>query len=95
MTVCLAAICTDGNDRAVVLAADRMQTIGITEYENATTKMMPITDMATALISGDALRGSQIIRDVQAHIKKNPGPYHVARITEFVVPHTPIEVPPS
>jgi 20S proteasome alpha/beta subunit len=83
MTVCIAAICKDGDSPAVVLAADRMQTgfLGL-EYEDVVPKILPVTKSVGALLSGDGRKGGQIVNDAIATAKQpgNPTVNDVARI---------------
>jgi len=56
MTVCVPALCKDGNTPHAIVAADRMVTLGgFIEFEHATPKMMDAGTSAIAMISGDAL----------------------------------------
>src|SRR5438093_193522 len=67
MTVCISALCAgpDGAAKNVVVVSDRMVTLGrLTEFEHEVPKITNITDKVVALIAGDALRGSQLIRNV-------------------------------
>ena len=72
MTICIGALCADlqGNpSRAVIVASDRMVTLGqITEFEHEVPKINKITDKIVALIAGDALKGSRIVRDVSRQL---------------------------
>ncbi|MBI2893845.1 MAG: hypothetical protein HYY06_09855 [Deltaproteobacteria bacterium] len=63
MTVCIAAICADG--RAIVVAADRMLTMGpplSMELEQDRPKIQPVGGRHLTLVSGDAVLGSEIVR---------------------------------
>jgi hypothetical protein len=42
---------------------------GTTGFENATSKIFPVSVTTVPLVSGEARRGSQIIRDVRAQLK--------------------------
>lgn len=70
MTVCIGGICADEEDRPgrlVVVASDRMVTMGgLTEFEHEVPKIKAITDRIVAMISGDALKGSQLATAVRA-----------------------------
>jgi len=66
MTVGVGALSadTDGREtRAVVVCSDRMVTWGNTEFEHDIPKIIPITDRIAALMAGDAIRGSRIVRE--------------------------------
>jgi len=71
MTICISAICADQQPGApaLVVAADRMQTWGDDGVENATSKIFPVSVTTVALVSGEARRGSQIIRDIRGQLK--------------------------
>lgn len=70
MTVCVGAICADLTgeaDRAVVIASDRMVTMGgLIEFEHEIPKVTQITPRAVALVAGDARRGNRLVRDLSA-----------------------------
>jgi len=72
MTVCLGAVCanTEGHEaKAVVVASDRMVTLmGLTQFEHDVPKVSAITDRISALIAGDALRGSRLVRELRASL---------------------------
>src|SRR5262245_19699348 len=72
MTVCIGALCADEEaqpGRAVVLASDRMVTMGgMIEFEHEVPKIKPITDHILGLAAGDALRGARLASDVRAAI---------------------------
>ena len=65
MTVCIAALCQDEGHAHVVIAADRMVTLGgFIEFEHAVPKMTAASSVAVAMVAGDALVGTKIARDV-------------------------------
>jgi len=66
MTLCMAALCTDEDARALtVVAADRMVTYGgFIEFEHAVPKMAHQSPYAVALIAGDTLLGTRLARGV-------------------------------
>src|SRR5262245_36732003 len=72
MTVCIGALCSDQNkdpSQAVVVGADRMVTLGgHTEFEHEVPKILTVTDRVVALVSGDALKGGRLIRDIATQI---------------------------
>lgn len=71
MTVCVAAICADG--RAIVVAADRMLTMGPPlnmELEQDRPKIQPLGGRHLILVSGDAVLGSEIIRAASAALRE-------------------------
>lgn len=76
MTVCLGALCadTDGTGpRAVVVASDRMITLGgLTEFEHDVPKVAAISDKIVALMAGDAVRGSRLMRELRRGIPAGP-----------------------
>ncbi len=75
MTICLGALCRDSADGdTVVLASDRMVTwMGLTEFEHQVPKIHQISSSTWALIAGDALAGTKIVRDVARRISTTPG----------------------
>jgi 20S proteasome alpha/beta subunit len=67
MTVCISALCasTDGAAKNIAVISDRMVTLGrLTEFEHEVPKISKLTDRSVALIAGDALRGSQLVKNV-------------------------------
>ena len=66
MTVCIAALCRDGeNVPRVVIATDRMVTWGgFIEFEHTVPKMAVPSPTAVAMISGGALVGTRLAREV-------------------------------
>lgn len=65
MTVCLAALCTDGEEQVAVVAADRMVTIaGFIEFEHGVPKMAHPSEHAVVMIAGDTLVGTRLAREV-------------------------------
>jgi 20S proteasome alpha/beta subunit len=76
MTICIGALCADlaGNpSKGVIVASDRMVTLaGLTEFEHEVPKITAITDKIVALIAGDALRGSRLIREVSSGMPASP-----------------------
>ena len=66
MTVCIAALCNDGDEPRAVVAADRMVTLGgFIQFEHAVPKMAPASQYALAMIAGDALIGARIAKAVE------------------------------
>jgi len=76
MTVCIGALCSnlEGEpSEAVVVASDRMVTLGgHTEFEHDVPKITPIARTILALVSGDALRGSRLVRDLASSVPAGP-----------------------
>jgi len=72
MTICLAALCCEGQQ--VVVAADRMITAGDTEFEQDVRKVHQVTSGSVVLSAGSALRQVQLIRGVRSelHTKRSP-----------------------
>jgi len=73
MTVCIGALCQTSENGveagAVVVASDRMVTLGqMQEFEHEIPKITPLGDKSVTLIAGDALRGSQVVRDTKYNI---------------------------
>ncbi len=65
MTVCVAALCQDGEKRIAVAASDRMVTYGgFIEFEHAESKMTEVSSHALVMVSGDTLIGTRLARDV-------------------------------
>lgn len=65
MTVCLAALCRDGDRKLAVAAADRMVTYGqFIEFEHAEPKMSPVSSHALVMVAGDTLIGTRLAREV-------------------------------
>lgn len=66
MTVCLGALCANQKGEAakvIVVASDRMVTLaGLTEFEHEVPKIQNVNEHFLALIAGDALRGSRLVR---------------------------------
>ena len=63
----MSALCasTDGAAKNIVVISDRMVTLGrLTEFEHEVPKISNLTDRTAALIAGDALRGSQLVKNV-------------------------------
>jgi ATP-dependent protease HslVU (ClpYQ) peptidase subunit len=64
MTVCIAALCQDGQEPHAVVAADRMVTLGsFIEFEHAVPKMVE-GHHAIAMIAGDTLVAKRLTDDV-------------------------------
>ncbi len=87
MTICIAAICSDEHasaGRAVVVASDRMVTMGgLTEFEHEVPKFSSLTSTVVCLMSGDALRGSQVSRETAVACASMPG-IGVEQVAEHV-----------
>lgn len=75
MTVCIAALCGQGNDVRAVVAADRMVTLGsFIEFEHAMPKMTQASPYAIAMIAGDSLVGARLAREVGAAVSQSSPP---------------------
>ena len=78
MTVCIAALYESG--RGAVLVSDKMVTahipIGYEFEQEGTAKIIKMDDSGSvyALVSGDVLLGSQILRAAQVQIQQNGNP---------------------
>ena len=76
MTICIGALSSnlEGEpSEAVVVGSDRMVTLGgHTEFEHDVPKIVPISKTVLALVAGDALRGSRLVRDVARSIPAGP-----------------------
>ncbi len=89
MTVCIAAVCNILEDRppCVLVAADRMITIGDIEYEPAQTKSVFFAQNTVGLFAGDMQLHVAIIPKVQARIdealREHPENINVSQIAEF------------
>jgi len=81
MTVCIAALCSDGEEARAVVAADRMVTLGgFIEFEHAVPKMATASQFALAMVAGDALIGARIAKSVEnAAAGKSPPVAEVAQ----------------
>lgn len=67
VTLCMAAICRDGDRPQAVVAADRMVTLGgFIEFEHTVPKMAYPAPFAIAMIAGDTLLGTRLARRVAA-----------------------------
>lgn len=66
MTLCMAAICKDGNKGPLaVVAADRMVTLGnFIEFEHTVPKMALFSPYSIAMIAGDTLMGTRLAQGV-------------------------------
>lgn len=76
MTVCVGALCDDAGGtgaRAVVVASDRMVTLGgLIEFEHDVPKVTAISDKIVMLMAGDAVRGSRLVRELRRGIPAGP-----------------------
>jgi hypothetical protein len=64
MTVCIAALCKDGDEPRAVVVADRMVTLGsFIEFEHAMPKMTETSPYAIAMIAGDTLVGTRLAQE--------------------------------
>jgi hypothetical protein len=69
MTVCIAALCREEDDQRVVVAADRMVTLGnFIEFEHAVPKMTTSPPYAVAMVAGDTLTGTRLVQEVAASV---------------------------
>lgn len=88
VTVCIGAVSCDRTGaarRAVVVASDRMVTMGqITQFEHEIPKLSALTDHSVALIAGDALRGTRIIRDTSAQLRGGGAMASIEAITAAI-----------
>ncbi len=72
MTICLGALCEDGEK--IVVAADRMITFGDSEFERDVRKIIPITQTCMLLSSGSTLPKIDLIRDVKRDLREHRSP---------------------
>lgn len=76
MTICMAAICADAAGKegaAVVVASDRMVTMAnLIEFEHTVPKAYAIGGRALALIAGDSLSGTQMVKEVATAVDGAP-----------------------
>lgn len=85
MTVCLAALCRDGEEARAIVATDRMVTFpGFIEFEHATPKMQAASMRALAMTAGDTLVGTRITREVAESIT---GTLPVVEIAQRLAAH--------
>ena len=67
MTICLAAICCEGDEHYAVVAADRMVTLGnFMEFEHGVPKMAHPSSQAVVMVAGDTLIGTRLAQEVSA-----------------------------
>jgi hypothetical protein len=67
MTVCIAALCHDGDEERAVVAADRMVTLGgFIEWEHAIPKMTPASSYSITMVAGETLVGTKLARGAAA-----------------------------
>jgi 20S proteasome alpha/beta subunit len=81
MTICMGAICrtVDGSGPAVVLASDRMVTMGqITEFEHTVPKAHTLTSHVLCLIAGDALQGVRVAKETASQCSP-----HIASVEDL------------
>ncbi|HZR90779.1 MAG TPA: hypothetical protein VFA44_00015 [Gaiellaceae bacterium] len=80
MTVCLAALCRDGDESRAVVATDRMVSLaGFIEFEHAIPKMVTASTRALAMSAGDALIGSRIAEEVARSLAGTPTVLEIAQ----------------
>ena len=81
MTICIAAL---AGKEHVIVASDRMVTINIpsTEFEQGTSKTIPITDNCVAATAGSALAYTSIHREAQIEILRE-NTKQISRIGEI------------
>lgn len=72
MTVCIAAMCADR--KALVMAADRMLTVGSVsmEFEHEKPKIEELLGDSVVLSAGDALLGSEILSATRTALRNQP-----------------------
>lgn len=69
MTVCLAALCGNGEDSRVVVAADRMVSAGgFMEFEHRGSKIVELADHALVMVAGDTNEGMRLVHQAAAEI---------------------------
>lgn len=69
MTVCIAALCGDGEDSRVVVAADHLVTSGgFMEFEHPGSKIVPLCDKALVMVAGNTNDGMRLVREAAAEM---------------------------
>lgn len=80
MTVCLAALCRDGDESRAIVATDRMVSLaGFIEFEHAIPKMVTASTRALAMSAGDALIGNRIADEVAKSLTGTPTVVEIAQ----------------
>jgi hypothetical protein len=80
MTICLAALCRDGEESRAVVATDRMVTLGgFIEFEHANPKMVVAFPRAICMSAGDALIGVRISQEVVQALTGTPPVLEIAQ----------------
>lgn len=80
MTICLAALCQDGEENRAVVATDRMVTLGgFIEFEHAIPKMAAASARAISMAAGDALIGTRIVQEVAQAVTGTPTVLDIAQ----------------
>jgi len=68
VTICVAAICAKSS--TIIAMADRMLTGGLVQYQPARSKIIPITNSITAMLSGeDIALAVELIEEVKARVR--------------------------
>jgi 20S proteasome alpha/beta subunit len=84
MTVCISALCAkaDAPAKNVIVISDRMVTLGrLTEFEHEVPKITNIAPKVVVLVAGDAIRGSQLIKNVTEGGPASPFVRDLAQLT--------------
>jgi hypothetical protein len=81
MTVCMAALCCEGDRSYAVVAADRMVTLGgFMEFEHGVPKMAHPSPQAVVMVAGDTLVGTRLARDVSTALNgSTPRTHEIAQ----------------
>lgn len=80
MTICLGALCRDGEESRAVVATDRMVTFpGFIEFEHAMPKMQQASTRAIAMTAGDTLVGTRIAQEVAQALTGTPPVLEIAQ----------------
>jgi hypothetical protein len=80
VTICLAALCRDGEETYAVVAADRMVTFpGFIEFEHSNPKVAPAGARAVSMSAGDALVGTRLAQDVAHQLAGAPTVLEIAQ----------------
>lgn len=74
MTVCIAAVCADG--QKVVVASDRMVSAGFLalEFEHPNAKMQTLSETCVGLTAGDALAHTELFRACRVRVQRLQAP---------------------
>lgn len=73
MTVCIAALCGDGEDTKVIVAADHLVTSGgFMEFEHPGSKIVELCDQALVMVAGNTIDGMRLVNEAAAAMDGEP-----------------------